>query len=56
MPLRDITLKNVAITSQKGVSATDAQNISFENVRLEHKTGEPLRTFRVKDSKLDFVK
>jgi polygalacturonase len=56
MPLRDITLKNVSITSQKGVSVTDAENISFENVRLEHKTGEPLRTLRVKDSKLDFVK
>jgi len=56
MPLRDITLKNVSITSQKGVSVTDAQNISFENVRVEHKTGEPLRTLRVRDSKLDFVK
>ena len=56
MPLRDITLKNVSITSQKGVSVTDAQNITFENVRVEHQSGEPLRTLRVKDSKLDLVK
>ena len=56
MPLRDITLKNVAITSQKGVSVTDAENISFENVRVEHSTGESLRTLRVKNSKLDLTK
>ena len=35
MPLRDITLKNVSITSQQGVSVTDAENITFENVRVE---------------------
>ena len=56
MPLRDITLKNVSMTSQKGVSVTDARNISFENVRVEHKTGQPLRTLRVQDSKLELVK
>jgi polygalacturonase len=56
MPLRDITLKNVSITSQKGVSVTDAQSISFQDVRVEHKTGEALRTFRVKNSKLDLMK
>jgi polygalacturonase len=56
MPLRDITLKNVSITSEKGVVVTDAQNLTFENVRVEHTIGEVLRTFRVKDSKLDLVK
>jgi polygalacturonase len=56
MPLRDITLKNVAITSQKGVSVTDAERIAFENVQVQHSTGEPLRTFRVKNSKVDLVK
>jgi hypothetical protein len=56
MPLRDITLRNVSITSEKGVSVTDAQNISFENVRIEHTAGQALRTLRVKDSKLDLVK
>jgi polygalacturonase len=56
MPLRNITLKNVTITAQKGVSITDAENISFENVRVENKTGEPLKTVRVKNSKLELSK
>lgn len=56
MPLRDVTLKNVFITSRKGVSVTDAEHISFENVRVENQTGEPLRTFRIKDCQLDLTK
>jgi len=56
MAIRDIALKNVAITSQQGVFVTDAENISFENVRVENKSGEALKTFRVKNSKLDLVK
>ena len=56
MPLRDITLKNVSITSQKGVSVTDAENISFENVRVENKSGDAVKTVRVKNSKLDLTK
>jgi polygalacturonase len=53
MPLRDITLKNVSITSERGVSVTDAKNISFENVHVEAKTGDAVKTVRVKNSKLD---
>lgn len=56
MPLRDITLKNVSITSQFGVSVTDAENITFENVQVENRSGEPLKTFRVKHSELELVK
>jgi polygalacturonase len=56
MPIRDITLKNVSITSQKGVSVTDAQSISFDNVSVENKTGEALRRFHVKNCKLDLTK
>ncbi len=56
MPLRDITLKNISITSQKGVFVTDAEEIRFENVRVENKTGAALNTVRVKNSKLDLVK
>ena len=56
MPLRDITLKNVSITSQQGVSVTDAENISFEKVQVANQAGEPLKTFRVKNSKLDLLK
>jgi polygalacturonase len=56
MPLRDFTLKNVSITSQQGVSITDAGNITFENVRVENKTGETIKTVRVKNSRLDLPK
>ena len=56
MPLRGISLKNVTMSSRKGVSVTDAENITFENVRVEHQAGEPLRTLRVKNSKLDLAK
>ena len=56
MPLRDFTQKNVSITSQQEVSITDAENIVLENVRAENKTGETLRTFRVRNSRLDLAK
>lgn len=56
MPLQNITLKNVSITSRQGVSVTDAENISFENVRVENSAGDALKTFRVKNSKLDLTK
>jgi len=56
MPLKDITLKNVSITAQQGVSVTDADGISFENVRVEYKTGEAVTTVRVKNSRLELVK
>jgi polygalacturonase len=56
MPLSNISLKNVSITSQLGVSVTDAENITFENVRVENQSGEGLKTVRVKKSKLDLIK
>lgn len=55
MPLEDITLKNVSITSQQGVSVTDAKSIMFENVQVEQQSGEAVKTLRVTDSKLDLV-
>ncbi len=56
MPLRGIELKNVHISAQKGVSITDAENITFENVRVENRTGEALKTLRVRNSRLDLMK
>lgn len=56
MPVRDITLKNVDITAQQGVFVTDAENISFDNVRVESKSGAPLAQTRVKNSRLDLMK
>jgi polygalacturonase len=56
LPLRNIVLKNVAITSQKGVSVQDAEGIRFENVRVENQTGESVKTVRVNNSTLNLVK
>ena len=55
MPIRDIFLNNVSITSQRGVSVTDAENISFANVRVECKSGAALNQLRVKNSALDLL-
>jgi polygalacturonase len=56
MPLRDISLKNVSITSQFGVSVVDAVGITFGNVQVENKTGEALKTYRVQNCQLDLTK
>jgi polygalacturonase len=55
MPIRDIDFKNVSITSQGGVSLTDAEGIHFDNVHIENKSGPALKKVRVKDSSLDLV-
>ena len=56
MPVRDISMKDVFITAQKGVSITDAEKIVFDNVRVTTRQGEPLKTLRVKNSKLDLAR
>lgn len=56
MPLRDIFLKNISITSQKGVFVTDADGIHFENVQVESKSGPQLNQVRVKNSSLQILK
>ncbi len=55
MPIRDIDFKNVSITSQGGISLTDAEGIHFDNVQIENKSGPALKQVRVKDSSLDLV-
>jgi len=55
LPLRDITLKNVSITSQKGVSVRDAENLTFENVQVASQTGPALKTFRVLHSRVELT-
>lgn len=56
MPIQNITLKNVFITAQNGVFATDAAGIKFENVHVENKFGPQLNEVRVKNSSLDLLK
>jgi polygalacturonase len=55
MALHDITLNNVSITSKRGVSVTDADEIRFNNVRVDNQTGPRLSQVRVMNSKLDLV-
>jgi polygalacturonase len=52
MPLQDISVRNVVMSSDQGVSVTDAERITFENVGIQHRSGEALKAVRVKDSKL----
>jgi polygalacturonase len=56
MPLHDISLKNVSISSQLGVTVVDAEGIQFQNVRVSNQSGEALKTFRVTNSKLELAK
>jgi polygalacturonase len=56
MPLQNISLANVTMTSQKGVSVIDADGITFDNVKVENAAGQAIKTLRVKNSKLDLVK
>jgi len=53
MPIRNIDFKNVSITSQGGVSLTDADGVHFDNVHIENKSGPALKQVRVKNSSLD---
>jgi polygalacturonase len=55
LPTRDIFLKDVSITSQKGVFVTDADGIQFENVRVENQSGPPLNQVRVHNSSLKLL-
>jgi polygalacturonase len=56
MPLDNITLKNVSITSQNRGSVVDAGNVTFENVQVQSQSDAPLKTFRVKNCQLDLSK
>jgi polygalacturonase len=56
MPLSNISLKQVDITSQLGVTVIDAEKIAFENVRVENAGGSALKTIRVKNSQLELAK
>jgi len=56
MPIRDISLDDVSITSQAGVFVTDAENITFHHVQVNQQAGAPVKTFRVKNSQLELTK
>jgi hypothetical protein len=56
MPIRDIYLKDVSISSKSGVSVIDAEGIHFQNVQVDCKNGPLMSQVRVKSSTLDLVK
>ncbi|HEY3762925.1 MAG TPA: glycoside hydrolase family 28 protein [Verrucomicrobiae bacterium] len=55
MPIRDFDFKNVSISARLGAFVTDANNITFDNVHVDCRTGAPLTEKRVTNSKLDLV-
>ena len=51
MPLRDIFLKNISITSRTGALLTDARDISLDHVQIKNSSGPVLTLFRAPDSR-----
>lgn len=56
MRLHNVTINNISITSQQGVSVAHAEGILFDNVLVENQQGKSLNAFRVKNSKLELLK
>jgi DNA sulfur modification protein DndE len=56
MPIRDIFLKHVSITSRKGVFVTDADGVHFDHVQVNSAEGPALTQTRVKNSTLELLK
>lgn len=53
MPIRNIYMKNVSITSDNGMDWTDAENIHLENVEILNTTGPVLNVSTTKNSTID---
>jgi polygalacturonase len=55
MPIQDIFLKHISISSQQGVFVTDADGIHFEDVQVQSQSGPLLNQVRVKNSSLEIL-
>ncbi|HMP84914.1 MAG TPA: glycoside hydrolase family 28 protein, partial [Verrucomicrobiota bacterium] len=53
MPIRGIHLKNVSITSERGIACTDAENITLDNVEILNSTGPVISLTASRDIKID---
>jgi polygalacturonase len=53
MPLKDVTLKDVSISADRGVAVTDVDGVHFDNVRVTCKSGNKITTTRASNSTLD---
>ncbi len=56
MPLKNIVLNDVMITSREGVWVQDASNVDFENVRVDNQTGPALTEKAVQHSRIQVLK
>jgi len=54
-PIRSVSLKNISITSQRGMTMEDADGFSLSNVRLNFKSGPVLSAKNVKNIQLDQI-
>jgi polygalacturonase len=53
MPLQDVTLRDVSISADRGVTVADVEGVSFDHVRVACKAGDKITIARAKNSKLD---
>ena len=53
MPIRDIHLRNVSITAERGIDCTDAQQIHFQNVEVLNDTGAVIALRNSRDIRID---
>ncbi len=53
MPLRDVTLKDVSITADRGCTVTDVDGVRFDHVSVTCKSGNKITTTRAINSTLD---
>jgi polygalacturonase len=55
MPIRGIHLKNVSITSDRGIACTDAQDITFDNVEILNSTGPVVSLLASRDVQINHL-
>jgi len=55
MPIRDIHLRNVSITAERGMTWMDAENIHCENVDIVNSHGPVLNLFHTRDAVIDHL-
>jgi hypothetical protein len=53
MPVRAVRLRNVSISAKNAGTVKGASGVTFENVRTKTPSGEPLKTIRVQDFRLE---
>jgi DNA sulfur modification protein DndE len=55
MPIRGIHLRNISINADRGITCTDAQDISFENVEINNRFGPVVNLVNARDVNFDHL-